>query len=59
MKLTIEIKLDNAAFEDGGTEEIARILADMCEQLPDPLTTRIDYVMRDANGNTVGKARIK
>lgn len=29
MKLTITIDLDNAAFEDNGTEEIAAILADL------------------------------
>lgn len=60
MKLRIEMELDNAAFEDGGTEEVQRILDDLCGRLPEPLAqTGGDYSLHDINGNWVGKARIE
>ena len=60
MTLFIEIELDNAAFEDGGCEEVSRILNGIGERLPDPLTTTNgDYSLHDANGNYVGFAAIR
>lgn len=60
MNLTITIQLDNAAFEEDGPEEVARILANLSERLPDPLReTNGDFSLHDANGNFVGKARIE
>jgi hypothetical protein len=60
MTLRIEIELDNSAFEEGGTDEVARILADLATRLPDPLRdTRGDLTLHDANGNWCGKARIE
>ncbi|CRI66753.1 hypothetical protein THIOKS13070009 [Thiocapsa sp. KS1] len=56
-ELTIEMSLDNAAFEDDPAPEIARIL----RQLADKLEGRgIDdeILLRDINGNRVGKAVI-
>jgi hypothetical protein len=59
VKLVIMLDLDNAAFEDGGTEEVQRILEDLCSRLPEPLaSTRGDLVLHDVNGNYAGKARI-
>jgi hypothetical protein len=52
--------LDNAAFADGGSEEVQRILSGLCERLPEPLTdTNGDLLLHDVNGNYVGKARIE
>jgi hypothetical protein len=56
-ELTIEMSLDNAAFEDDPAPEIARIL----RQLADKLEGRgIDdeILLWDINGNRVGKAVI-
>lgn len=55
MKLTIEIELDNAAFDEHGTTtETGRILRDLAIRMEDgallPLT------LRDHNGNKVGTA---
>lgn len=59
MKLTITMDLNNAAFADGGTEEIGRILADLATRLPDPLDqTGGTLSLHDANGNHCGTAEI-
>lgn len=59
MKLTITIELDNAAFTEGGAEEVGRILADVAERIPDPpAETNGDLVLHDFNGNFCGTARI-
>lgn len=59
MTLRIKINLDNAAFEDGGAAEVARILADLAERIPDPLdATNGKLSLHDANGNYVGEAEI-
>ncbi len=64
MKLTIEIDLDNAAFEDNGVNEVERILTDLCERLPTAPQygeTHKDsgYMLHDSNGNYVGEAHIR
>lgn len=60
MKLTIELELGNAAFVDGGTEEVRRILDGLCDRLPEPLSeTNGELSLHDLNGNWVGKARIQ
>lgn len=63
MKLTLTIRMDNAAFgEDGDTRatEAARILRDAAARLEmagayerGPL-----FALRDANGNTVGEVKL-
>jgi hypothetical protein len=59
MKLVIEIELDNAVFEDGGTDEVGRLLNDLPTRLPEPLEmTNGDLSLHDANGNWVGYAKI-
>ena len=37
MRLVIKLDLDNAAFEEGQTEEVERILHNLAERLPEPL----------------------
>jgi hypothetical protein len=57
--LNVRIELDNAAFEDGGAEEVARILASVGERIPDPLQeTNGAMSLHDANGNWCGEAKI-
>lgn len=59
MRLTIKPTIDNAAFEEGGTEEVRRILDDLCDRLPEPLgDTNGDLNLHDSNGNHCGTARI-
>jgi hypothetical protein len=56
-ELTIEMNLDNAAFEGDPAPEITRIL----RQLADKIEERGIYdeiLLRDINGNRVGKAVI-
>lgn len=59
MQLRIVIDLDNAAFEEWGAEEVARILASIAERIPDPLGETSGYLnCHDANGNHCGVAEI-
>lgn len=59
MKLVIEMDLDNAAFDEGGVDEVASVLANAAQRLPHPLTTTDSPIkLRDTNGNHVGTARI-
>lgn len=57
MKLTITLNLDNAAFEDGGADEVGRILASVASRIPDPLQAAA-LILHDANGNRCGEAAI-
>jgi len=60
MKLIISMSLDNAAFEEGGADEVARILASLAERLPDPLDqTGGALSLLDINGNWTGFASIE
>jgi hypothetical protein len=59
MKLTIEIDLDNAAFEDNGWGEIVYCLSQVTRKLN--FRGRIvadDCKILDTNGNTVGTATV-
>jgi hypothetical protein len=59
MRLIIEISLDNAAFEDGGTDEAKRCVAAALERLRG-CWGQSDAVVSvfDVNGNKVGKALV-
>ena len=60
MKLTLSINFDNAAFEGSPENEVARILLELAHEIS--MELRFDgkiFVLRDYNGNTVGKAVIK
>jgi hypothetical protein len=56
MKAHIEVKMDNAAFDDDWTSELVRILRDLTTHIsktsPDRMT------LRDINGNDVGFFRL-
>lgn len=56
MKLTIEIELDNAAFQDGHrNDEVAEILEYLARAFKrDKIPNRVS----DINGNTVGSVDI-
>ena len=57
MTLVIKIDLGNAAFEDDGPGEVARILADLATRLPDLLDQAGGKLsLHDANGNYCGEA---
>lgn len=57
MKIKIEIKTDNAAFQDGMREgEINRILSEVCDKI---VAGQVDGVCIDFNGNNVGKWEVK
>lgn len=57
--ITITIKTDNAAFDDGvsGATEVARILRQMAAQLDESAAFRFNTV-RDMNWNTVGRVTL-
>ena len=62
MKLTIEIKMDNAAFDEGPETEAARILRELAEQLEDNwYFAKMDNELPliDINGNRVGSVRVE
>ena len=56
MKITIDIKTDNAAFEEYG--EVKRILTDMVNSLDDIVRAGDGGNLRDSNGNKVGKFKV-
>lgn len=59
MKLVISMELDNAAFEQDGSAEVARILENVAGRLPEPLhQTNGTLSLHDFNGNHVGTAEI-
>ena len=58
MKAKIEIKMDNAAFENGAGAELARILRGITNTLHDRAVVEMEIPLRDSNGNTVGKFEV-
>lgn len=58
--LTVRVELDNAAFEDGGADEVGRILEGIASRIPDPIAaTNGELSLHDAYGNWCGSAVIK
>jgi len=57
MQATIVVKMDNEAFADCPTHELARILQELAEKIRDKQST--DIRLRDINGNTVGAYIVK
>jgi hypothetical protein len=53
MKISLEINMDNAAFEDEG--EVKRIISDMVQKMDDIVRAGDGGKLRDINGNVVGK----
>ena len=61
-KLVIEIKLDNAAFDDDTSGEVSRILSELANDIRDGgMDQCLDSGKKimDVNGNTVGFCRVK
>ena len=61
MKFTLEINMDNAAFEaNDGTDELRRILGEVRRQMVYPgHEIGRQYPTRDVNGNFVGFWEVK
>ena len=60
-KLVIEIKMDNAAFDDASSE-VSRILSELADDIRDGgMDQCLDSGKKimDVNGNTVGFCRVK
>ena len=57
MKVKIEIKTDNAAFEDYTGSEVARILRELADNV-DGESRITPQPLKDSNGNTVGKVEV-
>ena len=57
-QITITIDIDNAAFEEAGGSEVARILRELADQY-DSEGFHIFETLRDANGNRVGKVELQ
>jgi hypothetical protein len=59
-QLTVEIDLDNAAFDPQFSPEVARILERLAETFRDALdpTGSTSWAVRDINGNTIGQVTI-
>jgi len=60
MKLTLEIEMDNAAFEDMPGIEAARILRIAARKIEgaEP-TDRASFPLMDSNGNRVGQVSVE
>jgi|LakMenE01Jun11ns_1017448.scaffolds.fasta_scaffold9248792_2 hypothetical protein len=63
MKITIEFNTETAAFEDNQLMEVTRILryTKECawEHMMCPLGHKDVHIIKDSNGNTIGKLKIK
>lgn len=59
---TLTIRLDNAAFDDDESSEVARILTQLAAHLRS-MRALLDYVhsrrLMDINGNVVGEVRVE
>jgi len=53
----LEINTDNDAFGDSPELELSRLLDELAEEVAED--QREEYIIRDDNGNTVGKATWK
>lgn len=58
MRMTLEIDMDNAAFEDYPASEAARILRDAARRIEDGGEVNRNLILRDVNGNAVGHCAI-
>jgi hypothetical protein len=57
VKVTIEIRMDNAAFDDAPAAELAQILRDLANRI-DHDGQADDGPLFDANGNRVGSIHL-
>lgn len=56
MRLLLEMRMNNAAFDDEPQFEAARILRGYAEDIADG--TLRDLTLYDINGNNIGRARV-
>ena len=56
MEFKLNIKMDNAAFDQHVEGELARILHKLAQ---DVNNMKSEYTIRDINGNIIGQAEIK
>lgn len=58
MRFKLEIKMDNAAFEEPSGTELARILRDLADDLAEmDCFPGYSKTLMDINGNRVGQAK--
>jgi hypothetical protein len=57
MRFTLEIKMDNAAFQDDPMGELSQTIKEVAEILPNSSENirRCSGKIKDVNGNTVGE----
>lgn len=59
MTITIRLKTDNDAFQDGNREtEIARLVQAVADRISEGGSTYAECQLRDTNGNTVGTVTV-
>ena len=59
MHATIKINMDNAAFANNHSGELARILRDLADKVSHSDASNFDeWSVRDYNGNTIGSLKI-
>jgi hypothetical protein len=59
MKITIDIRTENAAFKDDRDAEIHRILSKFADSiLRHGMGNNLSQPVTDSNGNTVGKFKV-
>jgi hypothetical protein len=58
MTITIKLKTDNAAFEQGDSQEVIRILRTVIDRISDGGVPYAKGNLLDLNGNTVGTVKV-
>lgn len=56
MRIMIDMRCDNAAFDPDPNAEVARILRELADRVED--SRLYDQVLHDVNGNQVGTLKV-
>jgi len=59
MQCTIEINMDNAAFEDAPADELAAILRRLADRVEGRGVDELSLKVMDTNGNDVGRLEVE